>query len=244
MAFPKLNLHIHSKYSDGRNSIKQIVKKSIEYELNYIAITDHFSNSWKASVIPTLDSKEKISNYILEINQCQQYLKRENVKLRLFKGIEIDIGSLESYILNLINPYEFDIILFEYLESPEGIAFIKNILKSWKKKYIANKNFPILGLAHFDPSFFIYSYFDVLIPFLKEYNIYFEFNSSYSQYYARKFQDFFLKLKESSILVAIGCDSHNLSDLMNIKEPFYMIRDYELEDNLGILINLLESKKD
>ncbi len=244
MDFPRLNLHIHSKYSDGRNSIKQIVRESIEYGLNYIAITDHFTNSWKASVIPTLNSKEKLTNYILEIKKCQNYLKRKKINLRLFKGIEIDISSSESYILNLINPYKFDLILFEYLESPEGIAFIKNILKSWKKKYHPNKNFPILGLAHFDPSFFIYSYFDVLIPFLREYNIYIEFNSSYSQYYARKFQDFFLKLKESSILVAIGCDSHNLLDLMNIEEPFNKIRDYELEDNLGILINRLELRKD
>ena len=244
MDFPKLNLHIHSRYSDGRNSIKEIVKKSIEYGLNYIAITDHFTNSWKASVIPTLNSKEKLTNYILEINQCQNYLKRKNINLRLFKGIEIDIGSSGSYILNLINPYKFDIILFEYLESPEGIAFIKNILKSWKKKYLPNKSFPILGLAHFDPSFFIYNYFDVLIPFLKEYNIYFEFNSSYSQYYARKFLDFFLKLKESSILVAIGCDSHNLLNLIDIKDPVNMIREYELTDNLMTLISLLESRMD
>lgn len=244
MDFPKLNLHIHSKYSDGRNSIKEIVKKSIEYGLNYIAITDHFTNSWKASVIPNLNSKEKLANYILEINQCKNYLKRENINLRLFKGIEIDISSSKSYILNLINPYEFDIILFEYLESPEGIAFVKNIIKSWKKKYIVNKSFPILGLAHFDPSFFIYNYFDVLIPFLKEYNIYFEFNSSYSQYSARKYQGFFLKLKESNILVAIGSDSHNLLDLKNIEDPFNKIRDYKLEDNLDILINLLKSRED
>ncbi|MFX0017093.1 MAG: PHP domain-containing protein [Promethearchaeota archaeon] len=241
MDFPRLNLHIHSKYSDGRNNIKQIVRKSVEYELNYIAITDHFTNSWKASIIPNLNSKEKINKYISEINQCQNYLKRENLKLKVFKGIEIDISSSESYILNLLNPYDFDIILFEYIESPEGIAYVKNIIKSWKKKSTA-KNFPILGLAHLDPAFFIYSYFDILITFLKDYDIYFEFNSSYSQYYACKFQDFFLKLKESTILVAIGCDSHNLLDLMNIEEPFNMIRNYKLEDNLSMLIKLLESR--
>ncbi|MFX1314019.1 MAG: PHP domain-containing protein [Promethearchaeota archaeon] len=244
MDFPRLNLHIHSKYSDGRNSIKQIVRKSIEYKLKYIAMTDHFTNSWKAGIIPTLDSKEKIINYISEIKHCQNYLKREGIDLKVFTGIEIDISSSKSYILNLINPYEFDIILFEYLESPEGIAFIKTLLKSWKKKYLKNKSFPILGLAHFDPSLFIYGYYDVLIPFLKEFNIYYEFNSSYSQYYAYKFQDFFYKLKENNILVAIGCDSHNSADLMNIEEPFNKIRDYKLEKNLGILIENLESRED
>ena len=241
MDFPRLNLHIHSKYSDGRNSITQIVRKSIEYELNYIAITDHFTNSWKARVVPTLDSKEKITNYILEINQCQNYLIRENINLRLFKGIEIDISSSESYIINLINPYEFDIILFEYLEGPEGIAFIKNILKFWKKKYITNKSFPILGLAHFDPLFFIYSNYDVLIHFLKEYNIYFEFNPSYPNFYARKNQMFFDKLREANIPVAIGCDSHSITSLNNIEEPLEVIRYYNLEDNLQILIRALKN---
>lgn len=240
MEFPKLNLHIHSNYSDGKNSIKQIVKKSIQHKLNYIAITDHFTNSWKAKIIPNLDSKDKINDYLIEIEEYQRYIKRKNVNLKLFKGIEIDISSSETYILNLLNPYEFDIILFEYLENPEGIAFIKNLLTAWKKRYTKYKVSPILGLAHFDPSFFMYDSFDLLILFLKEYNIYFEFNSSYSQYYSSKFLDFFNKLKENNILVAIGCDSHNLLNLNDIKEPINMIRNYELEENLKNLIKLLE----
>ena len=80
MAFPKINLHIHSNFSDGNNSIKKIVVKSIKLGLDYIAITDHFSNSWKAGIISTLSSNEKISRYLEEIRDCQEFLKTSKKK--------------------------------------------------------------------------------------------------------------------------------------------------------------------
>ena len=61
MNFPKINLHIHSTFSDGRNTIKQIIKRAIQLNLSYICITDHFTNSWKAGVIPTLNNEENNS---------------------------------------------------------------------------------------------------------------------------------------------------------------------------------------
>ena len=240
MLIPKINLHIHSSYSDGNNTIDHIVKKAIDHELRYIAITDHFTNSWKAKLIPNLNSKVKIDNYLDDISDQQHYLKQKNTDLRLLKGIEIDISSSENYILNLIDPYKFDILLFEYLENPEGIAFIKNIILNWKKLYRSERKFPILGLAHFDPSFFIYGSLNILINFLKEFNIYFEFNSSYPQYYSAKFQDFFIELSKNNIMVAIGCDSHDLVSINNIEELVIVIKNYELIDNLIALINKLE----
>ena len=56
MSLPKLNLHIHTTYSDGKNSINQIVKTAIKLGLDYICITDHFSNSWKSKIIHTLNN--------------------------------------------------------------------------------------------------------------------------------------------------------------------------------------------
>ncbi|GAH35851.1 unnamed protein product [marine sediment metagenome] len=114
---PKLNLHIHSIYSDGRNTIKQIVKKALKTDLDYICITDHFTNSWKADLIPNLNNLDKIKRYLEEISQLKEFLIKENKDLTLFKGVEIDISSSEKYIINNISPNKFDLILFEYLES-------------------------------------------------------------------------------------------------------------------------------
>ena len=241
MELPKLNLHIHSIYSDGRNTIEQIVKKALKIGLDYICITDHLTNSWKADLIPNLNNPDKIKRYLEEISQFKELLAKENKTLTLFKGIEIDISSSEKYIINNISPNKFDLILFEYLESFEGIAFVKKILEYWKKKNY--DEFPLIGLAHFDPSFFIIRGLDTLIEFLKQYDIIVEFNSSYPQFYSRKHEIFYNKLKDSGIKVSIGCDSHHISSLRDIESPYKMIEFYNLEENLKDLINSLEFKR-
>ncbi len=242
MQFPKINLHIHSNYSDGINNIKQIVKKALKLGLDYIAITDHFTNSWKAGIIPTLNSIDKISEYLDEISNYQNYLKENNKKLVLYKGIEVDISSSERYIKKFIQIDQFDLVLIEYLQTPESIAFIKNIIRYWKNSITNRDDFPILGLAHFNPFYFIHGSLELLVKFLKNYNIYFEFNSSYPQCYSPRNALFFEKLKEYQIPVAIGCDSHNLANLNDIEEPIEMIKYYNLKRNYKILIDKLGFK--
>ncbi len=240
--YPKINLHIHSNYSDGKQTINQIVKRALNLGLDYIAITDHFTNSWK-SWVSTLSNHEMISNYLVEISQTQRYLKKNDRQLKLLKGIELDLGSSEQFIKKFIQIDKYDLVLFEYLQSYESIAFLKNIINFWKKSIENLNNFPILGLAHFDPSFFISGNLDTFMNFLKDYYIYFEFNSSYPSFYSPQYIIFFEKLKEYNIPVGIGCDSHNLSNLNDIEEPFEMIVYYNLENNLDILIKTLKTKK-
>ena len=175
MSFPRINLHIHSIFSDGADSLKQIVKNSLKLGLNYIAITDHFTNSWKADIIPTLNRAPKINLYLERISECQDYLRNHKMDLTLYKGVEIDIGSSFDYITRLIEPEKFDIILFEYIETPEGLSFVKKIINHWKKS--VSFEIPILGLAHFEPANFIYKGLDKLIHFLKKNKIYFKLNS-------------------------------------------------------------------
>ncbi len=240
MLFPKINLHIHSNYSDGKQSIKRIVEKAIKLEFNYIAITDHFTNSWKAWV-STLKNLDVISTYLEEISSYQEYLSVLNSQLTLLKGLEVDLDSSEGFIKKYLQIDKFDLILFEYLQSPESIAFIENLINYWKLSEL--DNIPILGLAHFDPSYFIMGNLDNLMIFLKKYNIYFEFNSSYPSFYSTRYKQFFDKLKEYEIPVAIGCDSHSLANLNDSDEPLEMIKYYNLERNFEILIKFLEIKR-
>ncbi len=237
----RINLHIHTKYSDGKNSIEEIVKSALNANLEYIAITDHFSNSWKSNIIPTLNNREKIENYLEEIEIINNQLRENKQKLVVLKGIEIDLSSSHNYISSLIKPNDFDLILFEYLESPEAISFSKNIITNWKVSYNETQ-IPILGLAHFDPSFFIFNDMEVLFSFIAEFNIFLEFNSSYSQYYSTKYTQFFQKIKERMIAVSIGCDSHTLSNVGDIEDPFMAIKNYDLLDNLLTLLAELDKK--
>jgi HisJ family histidinol phosphate phosphatase len=243
MTFPKINLHIHSIYSDGKNSIRDVVDKALNLGLNYICITDHFTNSWKANVIPSLNTKAKIEKYLTELSDLQQELIDYGGKLILLKGIEIDISSSYDYITKLIVPENFDIILFEYLENVEGIGFVKNILLNWEQRYSKNYEQCLFGLAHLDPSYFEYSSLGTLISFLKKYEIYFEFNSSYPEFYSQRYKFFFKELKANNILVSIGCDSHDLSTLANFHEPLQRIQNYDLELNFARFIKKLEKKE-
>lgn len=243
ISYPNINLHIHSTYSDGNYSIREIVDKSIKLGLDYICITDHFTNSWKANVIPNLDNREKIEQYLSEISEIQQELTDNHQNLMLLKGIEVDITSSYDYITKMLSPEDFDIILFEYLQTAEAIGFIKNILLNWEQNLDKIKEKCLLGLAHFDPSYFEYNSLDVLMTFLKDYNIFFEFNSNYPQFYSQRYKNFFYKLKTNQIMVSIGCDSHDLSSLANFYEPIDMIQFYELEANFAKFIELLKAKK-
>ncbi|MGQ4873525.1 MAG: PHP domain-containing protein [Promethearchaeia archaeon] len=243
MNFPKINLHIHSSFSDGKNSIKQIVKKAVKCNFKYIAITDHFTSSWKSRIIPSLNNSEKIKFYLKIITKHQKALEKANIPMKVLKGIEIDIGSSEKFINSLINPEKFDLILFEYLEMPEGILFIKKIIDFWKKNYTIDDS-PIFGLAHFDPSFFIYGGLELLIQFLKDYNIYFEFNSRYPENYSIKNGLFFEKLKEMNIPIALGSDSHSLGRIDDVNELYRVIDSYQLKENLKLLLNKLKKLYD
>jgi histidinol phosphatase-like PHP family hydrolase len=209
----------------------------LELNLDYIAITDHYTNSWKEG-FSKLKNNEDISEYLEIITRCQLYLKGNQKKLTLFKGLEIDLDSTEHFI-NQLHPNEFELILFEYLQTMETIAFVKNIVDNWKRSSKSKDHFPILGLAHFDPSYFIHGNLEILISFLKKYNIYFEFNASYSPHFSRRNEKFFDAIRESNIPVAIGSDSHSISNLDNIEEPLEMIKYYNLEDNLQMLIKKL-----
>jgi len=241
MTFPEINLHIHSIFSDGKNSIRQIVESALNLNLDYIAITDHFTNSWK-DWVSKLKNTDIISEYLEEITQCQNHLKEYSKKLTVLKGLEVDLGSSAQFIKKNIQVSKFDLILFEYLQDVDTLAFVKNIINFWKRTTRKWDDLPIIGLAHLDPSYFIHDNLDILISFLKNYSIYFEFNPSYPTYYSRQNEIFFDKLREKNIPVAIGCDSHSNSSLKNIGEPLEMIKYYNLERNFQVLLNLLENK--
>jgi histidinol phosphatase-like PHP family hydrolase len=150
------------------------------------------------------------------------------------------LESSEKYIKQLINPKQFDIILFEYLESIEGITFAKNLIEYWTQSEQIKDNFPILGLAHFDPSYFIHGALDALIDFLREFNIYFEFNSRYSEFFSRKYELFFEQLREFNIPIAIGSDAHTLRRLDDLEEPLQMVDYLNLKANSSYLIERLK----
>jgi DNA polymerase (family 10) len=77
--------HIHTNYSDGANSIEEIVKKSIELGFKFIGISDHSKGAYYAGGL----TEERLILQKHEIEDVQK--KYKNIKI--YHGIESEIKS-------------------------------------------------------------------------------------------------------------------------------------------------------
>ena len=79
----KGDLHLHSHYSDGSLSLRELAELAQEFDYEYIAICDHSQSAKYAHGL----SPERLKQQIKEINQLNQGLKG----LKILKGAEVDI---------------------------------------------------------------------------------------------------------------------------------------------------------
>ena len=78
------DLHMHTVYTDGSETIESMAQAAIDRGLEYIAITDH---SKRVSVAGGLDDQRVLEQWA-QIDLIQQSFKD---RLQIFKGIECDI---------------------------------------------------------------------------------------------------------------------------------------------------------
>jgi DNA polymerase (family 10) len=93
--------HVHTKYSDGANSLKDMAKAVQEKGMQYIGITDHSRSAFYANGL----SAERVLEQHNEINE----LNNTMAPFRIFKGIESDIlndGSLD-YEEDILKEFDF-----------------------------------------------------------------------------------------------------------------------------------------
>lgn len=84
----KGDLHVHTDWSEGKNTILEMAKSAKELGYEYIAITDHS----KALGVAHGMSEDKLLSQIEEINKLNDKLE----DFRIFSGIEVDIKSDSS----------------------------------------------------------------------------------------------------------------------------------------------------
>ncbi len=79
----KGDLHLHSRYSDGAFTIKEMAEAAKRRGYKYIAVTDHSQSLTVASGMSVEELKEQLQ----EIEQLNQ----EFEDFKIFKGVEVDI---------------------------------------------------------------------------------------------------------------------------------------------------------
>lgn len=122
----KGDLHTHSTYSDGQNSIEEMALEAIRYGYKYIAITDHSPNLKVANGVSLEDLKRK-----------KQEIETLKAKLNfpILYGTEVDIlgdGTIDYDDKTLS---EFDIVIASIHTNLEKDT-TKRILKAMENKFV------------------------------------------------------------------------------------------------------------
>lgn len=109
-------IHTHTTYSDGTNTMEEMVKACIEKGFEYLGISDHSKSAFYASGL----SVEEIKKQHAEIDQ----LNEKYAPFKIFKSIESDIlydGNLD-YPAEILKSFDF------------VIASVHSVLKMTEEK--------------------------------------------------------------------------------------------------------------
>lgn len=184
------DLHNHTYFSyDSSDTPEEIIENAISNGLEVVGITDHqFSMEGYAD------------SYIAKIEECREKYKD---KIKVLCGMEIGTRPAPRRNLSCLAK-RLDYCLFECIDSPIAMDFFEFL--EWTRLFKCKK-----GLAHTD-IFLLEKKYDInIFTVLKEYNLFWEINTSgnYSYYY-----DFITnrekrkRIQESKIVLSVGSDTH------------------------------------
>lgn len=224
----KGDLHIHSEYSDGSDTIEEIAKYAISLGYKYIGIADH---SMSVKYAGGLDI-ERIYKQIEEIDKLNKKIK----KIKILKGAEVDIlknGELD---------YPEDVLKrLDYVIGAIHQGFKKNVTERLVDamdnpyvKIIAHPTGRLLsGREGYDVDI------DKVFNKAREKNILLEINSYYDRLDLNEINA--RKAKEKGIKLVINTDAHNVNMMKDIKYGVYIARRAWL--NKDDIVNTLELRE-
>jgi len=198
----KGDIHIHSNYSDGANTITEIVKEAEKYKYEWIIITDH-SMSLKVANGVSIEDLKKKKKEIEEVNK--------KTKLRVIFGTEIDIlddGSID-YPLNILKEFEFVIASIHTGFKQTADKITRRIKKALSNPYVDILGHPTGRLLGKREPYEID--LEEVLNTAKKYNKMIEINAHPER---QDLYDIYCKkAKEMGIMLGIGTDSHSVSQL-------------------------------
>ena len=203
----KGDLHVHSLWSDGGNTIKEMVEAAKKIGYNYIAMTDHSQSLKVARGLSTADLKKKKN----EVDKINKYLRG----FRVLYGTEVDIGSDGEidYPESILK--EFDVVVAAihsgFKQSKEQLT--KRIVSACKNKYVHIIAHPTGRLWGEREAYEMD--LDEILKVARDTNTHMEINA-YPQ--RLDFNDLHTRrAKEMGVKLAIGTDSHEALQLEAMK---------------------------
>lgn len=205
MAAYRYDLHIHTNYSDGVASVREVVEKAAALRLETIAITDHF---W-----PSLGSQRAkrglIKNRRIEIDQ----LRSEYPGLRILDGAEVDIMPYGK-LADVSGGYgQFDILIGSFHYTCDSSLWSSTLTK-------ALREFVFDTLGHWDGYLTNYRKEDGrrAAQALAEANVAIELSARYPVSHTE-----FLELaRDAGCKFVLGSDAHTLNEIGRLDDQIKM----------------------
>ncbi|MEM2121796.1 MAG: DNA polymerase/3'-5' exonuclease PolX [Candidatus Woesearchaeota archaeon] len=200
------DLHIHSKWSDGDDEIRDIAIEAKKLGYEYIAISDH-SKSQKIAHGLSYEDLEKRNKEIDSLN--------EKLPIRILKGMEVDIlpdGSLD-YDDNILKKLDVVIVSVHSRFKSTKEEMTKRILKALENPYVNILGHPtgrlITSRIEYEVDI------EKIIKKAKENNVALEINANPERL---DLKDVYVRLAvNSGAKLAIGTDAHSKLHLGFIK---------------------------
>ncbi len=203
----KSDLHVHSKWSDGGNTIEEIVRACLKRGYTYAAITDHSQSLKVAGGMTARDLKKK-----------KEQIEKINQKLKTFYvlyGTEVDIDSdgkldYKDEILK-----EFDLVVAAihtgFKQSKEQLT--KRLIKACQNKYVHIIAHPTGRLWGTRDAYEID--LDELLKVANQTNTFLEINAFPQRLDLNDLNC--RRAKEMGVKLALGTDAHTTEQLENMK---------------------------
>jgi DNA polymerase (family 10) len=236
----KGDLHIHSNWSDGINTIEEIAQYARDLGYKYIAITDHS----KSLAIAKGLTERKLLKQIEEIKGLNSRIKGISV----LSGIEVDIlmdGTLD-YPDNILKELDIVIASVHTGFKQDKFQMTNRIIKAMNNRYVNIIAHPTGRLLGKRQGYEVIV--DEVLKEARENNIILEINASpdrldLNDILARK-------AKEMGIKMAVNTDAHEVLRLEEMRYGVFVAKRAWLENKdiintypLNDLLNLLKIKK-
>lgn len=211
--------HIHTNYSDGRDTLEELVAEAKKAGFKYLGISDHSQTAVYAGglkVAAILKQKKEIDKF-----------NEANPDFYVFQGIESDIhadGSLD-YPDDILKEFDFVIASIHSGFSITGEKATQRLIKAMENPYLTMLGHPtgriLLGREGYGPDM------QKVIQAAKENKVIIELNASP---YRLDIDWRYLKsAKEKGVLISINPDAHRKKELYDTVYGVKMARKGWLE---------------
>lgn len=205
----QVDFHLHSTWTDGKNTVPEIIENAKNNGLNSIAITDHirkqstYFNEYKKE-IELLNDQEELAVYVGFEAKIADFSGNIDVKQEVVQEADIAIASVHRYPLGsrLYDASEFKQKIAQEIELELSLAALRR------------GGFNVLGHAggmsltyfkEFPMSF----YEEIILECIKN-EVAFDFNG---RYHSREIENLYPLLKKYNPHICVGTDSHSLNPM-------------------------------